>query len=96
MSEKQAEYSFCDIKYKKQRENVEEYKKHIKLKNNISIGGETFSVTEYLKILLPYISASLYSTNAAHDTSVSAVILNKKNPTRCNSDWVYSGSLTEN
>ena len=69
-----------DIKYKKQREHVEEYKKHIKLKNNISIGGETFSVTEYLKILLPYISASLYSTNAAHDTSVSAVILNKKNP----------------
>lgn len=68
-----------DIKYKKQRENVEEYKRHIKLKNNISIGGESFSVTEYLKMLLPYISANLYSTNAAHDTSVSAVILNKKN-----------------
>ena len=30
-------------------------------------------------MLLPYISANLYSTNAAHDTSVSAVILNKKN-----------------
>lgn len=67
-----------DVKYKKQRENVEEYKRHIKLKNNISIGGESFSVTEYLKMLLPYISANLYSTNAAHDTSVSAVILNKK------------------
>lgn len=68
-----------DVKYKKQRENVDEYKKHIKLRNNISIGGESFSVTEYLKMLLPYISANLYSTNAAHDTSVSAVILNKKN-----------------
>lgn len=69
-----------DIRYKKQRELVEKYQKCIRIKPYINHEKSKKESIEYLYSILPYITAQLYATNAAHDSSIPTVILNKKKP----------------